>query len=137
MYTLSNLRALSVQELRSMYDNEEAEKKWLISQIRKEHAPKRTHTHTHPSYEIMVTKAIVDLNQRKGSSRYNIKRYILANYDMNEKVFNTQFNLQIRKLIEKGVLHQPLEGPNASFKITSEQKEKMKKREKPRKQARR
>lgn len=124
MYTHTNLQTLSVEELRSMHDNEEAEKKWLISQIRKEHAPKQKKL-IHPSYEIMVTKAISDLKQRNGSSRAAIKKYILANYNVNEKLFGRQFTVQMRRLVERGVVHQPREGPNASFKITPEKKAQM------------
>ena len=118
MFTLSNLRTLSIEELRNQHNDKVAEKAWLVSQIyRKHNTKKKQDRYTHPTYEIMVTKAIRDLKQRKGSSRSAIKKYILSNYVVNEKTFNSQFRLQIRNLIDKGVLYQPGGHSNSPLKV--------------------
>ncbi|KAI8971786.1 linker histone H1 and H5 family-domain-containing protein [Mycotypha africana] len=54
----------------------------------------------HPSYENMITAAILNLKERKGSSRPAIKKYILANYKMNP---GNQFDYQISNAIRRGV----------------------------------
>merc|ERR1712176_1063705 len=83
----------------------------------------RNMSKTHPTYEIMVCKAIADLKQRNGSSRIAIKKYIDANYDVTN--LDVQFRIQIKKLLAKGVVFQPKPGANSSFKITPEQKAKL------------
>jgi len=55
----------------------------------------------HPSYEVMIKKAITELHDRKGASRPAIKKYILANYTVPER-FTTSFNTQLRRLVANG-----------------------------------
>lgn len=72
----------------------------------------------------MICKAILDLKERNGSSRSAIKKYLAANYTLPEN-FGVTFNLQLKKLVAKGVLVQP-KGPSGTVKISPEEKEKLK-----------
>ena len=42
-----------------------------------------TATVAKPTYSAMVTKAIVELKEKKGSSRSSIMKYLIANYKVN------------------------------------------------------
>lgn len=59
---------------------------------------------THPSYEIMIAKAIQELKERKGPSLVAIKKYIRANYRVKYHTFDAQFRVQVRNLVKKGAL---------------------------------
>lgn len=52
--------------------------------------------------------AIIELKERKGSSRQALKKYLLANYDLTANShFDSQFNNAIKRGVSKGVFSQP------------------------------
>lgn len=127
MYTKAHLRTLSTPQLRKLFANEPAERAWLVDQIYARSAPKKTHKH--PTYEVMITKALLGLKQRNGSSRHAVKAYIMANYDVTEKGMKTQFNQQVRRLVERGVIAFA-SGPSSTMKITPEHRDALNKKTK-------
>lgn len=57
----------------------------------------------HPSYKVMVAKAIQESKNHKGeASRQAIKKYILANYKVDASKFDGIFKVQFKKLLTKG-----------------------------------
>ena len=57
----------------------------------------------HPPYGEMITKAIVALADKKGSSKIAIKKYILANFKIEDnKATNTQLNLALKRGVAGG-----------------------------------
>ena len=59
----------------------------------------------HPAYAEMIAKAIVALADKKGSSKVAIKKYILANFKVEDtKATNTQLNLALKRGVAGGKL---------------------------------
>lgn len=59
---------------------------------------------SHPPYIDMIKQAIKSLNERKGSSRQAIFKYITANFSLDSKTVSLYGNLAIRKALDTGVL---------------------------------
>lgn len=74
----------------------------------------------HPSYEVMVAKAIKDIKDRKGASRQAIKRYIEANFRVPDR-FDSVFRTQLNRLINNGKI---LQVNSQRFKLSDELKNK-------------
>ncbi|CAG8628431.1 1280_t:CDS:2 [Acaulospora morrowiae] len=78
-------------------------------------------TPSHPRYEDMITEAIMNLKERKGSSRQAIKKYIVNNYNLPD---NGRTNFGLRNAISKGVENGVFTYPNdskASVKLTKKE----------------
>ena len=60
----------------------------------------------HPKYPEMIAAAVGSLNERGGSSRLAIFKYIVANYNFgkNETVVNTHLKMALRSGVEDGSL---------------------------------
>ena len=59
----------------------------------------------HPPYAEMIAKAIVGLGDKKGSSKVAIKKYILANFKVEDtKAANTQLNIALKRGVAGGKL---------------------------------
>ena len=59
----------------------------------------------HPAYAEMIAKAIVGIADKKGSSKAAIKKYILANFKVEDnKMANTNLNLALKKGVAGGKL---------------------------------
>lgn len=93
-----------------------------------------------PNYAVMITDAIRDLKDAKGSSKIAIKKYIEKHYDVQNENFNTALKNALRRLVETDVLvgQYKLTG---KFKINKEfamrqQQERMIKEKKPKKKMR-
>lgn len=71
----------------------------------------------HPSWYVMISKSIKDMKDRRGSSRYAIKKYILANWNVNKNTFNYVFRNAINKLVTNGQIIDVSEGKMVRFKI--------------------
>ena len=74
----------------------------------------------HPKYSEMVGKAISALNERGGSSRQAILKYILANFNVgaDAKTVNTHLKLSLRSGVKNKSLKQSKgTGASGSFKI--------------------
>merc|ERR550519_2279652 len=57
-----------------------------------------------PTYAKMVTEAILGLNERKGSSRHAILKYMLAKYKVDAAVAQPRLNKTLKKMVESGDL---------------------------------
>jgi hypothetical protein len=84
--------------------------------------------HTHPSYKEMITAAIFDdAKWQKGSSRDSIKKYIVANYDIDEKALKVHLARALRTMKEDGPDGYPaIEQVKGSFKLSPEWKDEWK-----------
>ena len=86
----------------------------------------------HPKYTEMVEEAIKFFNEKGGSSRQAITKYIKGKHQVGENA-NTQIKLALVKSVSKGRLVQTKgAGASGSFKISKELKEEQKKEEKKR-----
>ncbi|ORY50118.1 hypothetical protein LY90DRAFT_670753 [Neocallimastix californiae] len=79
----------------------------------------------HPPYREMISAAIVNLKERNGSSRQAIKKYIYANYKVNNNA-DVLIRNTIKNCVEKGIFIQPkgTSGPLKLAKKPIEKKEK-------------
>ena len=79
---------------------------------------------SHPPYGEMIAKAIVGLADKKGSSKVAIKKYILANFKVEDnKVTNTQLNLALKRGVAGGKLI-TAKGHAGTFKAAKAEKPK-------------
>ncbi|KAG7172583.1 Histone H1.0-like [Homarus americanus] len=75
-------------------------------------------TASHPKYSAMIAAAIAALNERSGSSRQAILKYIVATYKVEEKVASTQLKLALKRGVTSGALKQVKgAGASGSFRI--------------------
>eukprot|EP00003_Mantamonas_plastica_P022741 TRINITY_DN3928_c0_g1_i2.p2 TRINITY_DN3928_c0_g1~~TRINITY_DN3928_c0_g1_i2.p2 ORF type:complete len:158 (+),score=59.07 TRINITY_DN3928_c0_g1_i2:194-667(+) len=72
---------------------------------------------THPTYQVMVTQAILALKDRTGSSNIAIQKYLEANFRLPDN-YKTHLRTQLRRLVEKGTLVKV----KASYKLSPEAK---------------
>lgn len=80
----------------------------------------------HASYKDMIKDAILNLKERNGSSRQAIKKYVLANNNINASstnVFDSQFNRSIRAGVDSGDFTQP-KGPSGPVKLAKKEPKK-------------
>lgn len=84
---------------------------------------------SHPTFFVMISKAIAETKSRKGASRPAILNYIEANYDVDKKSLPAQLRTQIRRLVEADMLIQN----GQSFKVSEAGKAKLKAASKPKK----
>ena len=81
----------------------------------------------HPKYIDMITAAVRALNERGGSSRQAITKWILANHKISETSAGTHIKLALKRGVANGTLiHTKGLGASGSFKV-------VKKVEKPKK----
>ncbi|EDV28312.1 Histone H1.0 [Trichoplax sp. H2] len=81
----------------------------------------------HPKYIEMISAAIRALNERSGSSRQAISKWITANYKISETSASTHIKLALKRGVTSGTLiHTKGLGASGSFKL-------VKKVEKPKK----
>ncbi|XP_060065536.1 late histone H1-like [Ylistrum balloti] len=88
--------------------------------VKKASKPKKPATH--PTYSEMVRAAITAMKERGGSSRQKIKKYISANYKVNEDKLSSGVKLAIKK----GVASKSLVQVKGSFKLAAGEKTKTK-----------
>ncbi|RDA85015.1 hypothetical protein CP532_2061 [Ophiocordyceps camponoti-leonardi (nom. inval.)] len=79
---------------------------------------------THASYQDMITDAIVNLKDRNGSSRPQLKKYVKANNQLNvsDNMFDALFNKALKNGVEKGIFAQP-KGPSGGTKLAKKKVE--------------
>ncbi|XP_075242499.1 histone 24-like [Convolutriloba macropyga] len=90
---------------------------------------------SHPTYSAMIKKAIKELNEKGGSSKVAIEKYINANYKLSGNVSNL-VRLALRRMItKKELVHASSKstGANGSFKLPA--KEPAAKKSSPKKKA--
>ena len=109
--------------LKQELSNAKIKYKVIEAQIK---VPQGTKTKTaeklHPSYEIMISKAIKEIKDRKGASRQAIKKYIQANWRVSSG-YDTVFRTQINRLADEGKL---LRINSQRFRLSDELKKKYK-----------
>ena len=89
----------------------------------------------HPAFAVMIAKAIVGLADKKGSSKVAIKKYILANFKVEDtKATNTQLNLALKRGVAGGKLV-TAKGHAGHFKATKAEKPKKVVKKSPKKAA--
>merc|ERR1712000_436372 len=74
---------------------------------------------THPTYQDMITDAIVTLKERNGSSRQSLKKYVKQNnpsITATDNMFDALFNRALKAGVDKGVFEQP-KGPSGGTKL--------------------
>ena len=70
------------------------------------------------NYSEMVSSAITALKNRKGSSKYAILKYIVANYEVDKAHASTLVNTTLKRGVKEDVLHQVTgTGANGLFKL--------------------
>ena len=73
----------------------------------------------HPPYNVMVMTAISELNQRGGSSRQAIAKYISENYDEITERFEVHVKMALKRLLKKRlIVHTKGTGAVGSFTIS-------------------
>lgn len=83
---------------------------------KREKKPKKTPEH--PKYSDMITAALEALNDRSGSSRQALIKYIVANYKIEESKASNQLRLALKRLVSSGTLKQVKgAGASGSFKL--------------------
>eukprot|EP00092_Neocalanus_flemingeri_P041037 GFUD01044683.1.p1 GENE.GFUD01044683.1~~GFUD01044683.1.p1 ORF type:complete len:248 (+),score=60.80 GFUD01044683.1:64-807(+) len=86
-----------------------------------------------PPYSAMVTKAIIELKEKKGSSRHSILQYMLENFEVEKSAAQPLLNRAIKKMSTAGKLVPgALPGRNGagSFKLSAEETKSIKQAEK-------
>nr|XP_039255744.1 histone H1-delta-like [Styela clava] len=71
---------------------------------------------THPGYKEMIIAAIKSQEEKKGSSRVFIRKYIEENFDVKQQGFTTHLNRNLKKLINSEFLFHPKTSPGC-YKI--------------------
>ncbi|TPX46155.1 hypothetical protein SeLEV6574_g03368 [Synchytrium endobioticum] len=79
----------------------------------------KKHVAVPPPLKKMVEEAIIALNERNGSSRQVVKKYVLANYTIkNDATTISNMNAAIRKGVGEGVFAQP-KGSSGPIKLVT------------------
>lgn len=109
------------------------QQKVVSSNVTKEaEAAKIKKTTTHPKFIEMIQAGIKHLNEKTGSSRIALMKYIVTTYSLDEKMAKTHLRLALIKGVKDGVLKQVKGvGSNGSFKLVTVSKPQVKKVSKP------
>lgn len=84
----------------------------------KKTSPKTDKASSHPKFIEMVNEAIQKLNEKNGSSRQAILKYILATFPVDEKSANQYLKVTLKNGVKAGLLNQSKGvGASGSFKI--------------------
>ncbi|CAF1920219.1 unnamed protein product [Rotaria magnacalcarata] len=96
---------------------------------------KSTHTATHPKYSEMIKAALKALNDRGGSSRAAILKFVLANYSLDPAQANQHLKLALKNGVKAKYFKQTKgNGASGSFKLAAKTETKpAKKATKPKK----
>jgi hypothetical protein len=73
----------------------------------------------------MIMEAVINLNEKEGSSLNAIRKYILHHYDIKNQ-HKASFNSLTLKAVNKAVASNELEKIKHSFRLTAAEKEKRK-----------
>jgi len=77
----------------------------------------------HPKYSEMIKKALTALNDRGGSSKHAILKYIMANYHIDQANSNNHLRYALKAGLKSGTLKQAKGiGAAGSFKLGAEKK---------------
>jgi VIT1/CCC1 family predicted Fe2+/Mn2+ transporter len=78
-----------------------------------------------PTYSAMVLEAVIDLNEKEGSSMNAIRKYILAHYDFHNQQKASFHNLTL-KAANRAVASGELERIKHSFALSAKERERRK-----------
>ena len=79
---------------------------------------------THPKFSDMIAEGIKKLNERSGSSRQALAKFIIATYSLDEKMVNKHVKLALNAGIKANTLKQVSgNGASGSFKLGEAAKE--------------
>ena len=68
-------------------------------------APKKQPSQVHPTYSEMVARAILDMKERKGSSRLAITRHVASSFKLsNPDAIQRSVNAALKKMTAAGIL---------------------------------
>lgn len=107
---------------------------FLIRNKRKmtESKSKSKTTATHPKFSVMIREALTHLNDRNGSSKAAILKYILTNYKVNYATVNQHLKMSLRAGTKNQTLKQTKGiGASGSFKLATKTTTNEKKKKKP------
>jgi hypothetical protein len=88
-----------------------------------------------PTYSAMVMEAVVNLNEREGSSLQAIRKYILQNYEGIRQHQTASFHNLTLKAVNKAVALNELEKFKHSFRLSQAEKDRRKEAERKAQQA--
>ncbi|RNA08903.1 histone H1-delta-like [Brachionus plicatilis] len=86
--------------------------------IKEQKKPQVKKQSTHPKFIEMIQAGLKQLNERTGSSRVALMKYIVATYHLDEKMAKTHLKMALIRGVKDGVLKQVKgSGSNGSFKL--------------------
>lgn len=91
-----------------------------VSQVKKvkSSVSKISNKPSHPKFIEMIVEGLKTLNERNGSSRQALFKFIMCNYQLDEKVAQVHLKMAIKNGVKNGSLKQLKGiGSNGSFKI--------------------
>lgn len=88
-------------------------------------ADKINKSNKNPTYSVMVLEAVINLNEKEGSSLNAVRKYILAHYNI-QKQQVASFNNLTLKAVNKAVASNELEKIKHSFRLTASERERRK-----------
>jgi histone H1/5 len=75
---------------------------------------------SHPSFFEMISEALKSLNERNGSSRQALLKFIISNYKVDGKTGNQHLKLALKNAVKAGTLKQMKGiGASGSFKLVN------------------
>lgn len=81
---------------------------------------KSSHVSSHPKYSEMIKTALKALNERSGSSRAAILKFVLANYSLDPAQANQHLKLALKNGVKSKLLKQTKgNGASGSFKLAA------------------
>ncbi|CAF0765746.1 unnamed protein product [Brachionus calyciflorus] len=86
--------------------------------VKKTTVQKSSNKPSHPKFIDMIVEALKSLNERSGSSRQALLKFIISKYQLDEKVANVHVKLCLKNGVKNGSLKQLKGvGSNGSFKV--------------------
>ena len=99
---------------------QEATKSPKVAKVVKKAAPKKAASAqpSHPTFLEMIKAGLKQLNERSGSSRIALLKYIVATHKLDEKTANVHLKMALKRGVKDGSLKQVKGvGSNGSFKL--------------------
>ena len=106
---------------------------WLVPDYIKKMSANISKSSNHPTYLKMISAAITNLNDRSGSSRQAIAKYVCENYKIDAQEAAPHLRRALKKGLEDGVFKTAKESGkgSGSYKIVKNKKKPAAKKAKP------
>ena len=106
---------------------------WLVPDYIKKMSANISKSSNHPTYLEMISAAITNLNDRSGSSRQAITKYVCENYKIDAQEAAPHLRRALKKGLEDGVFKTAKESGkgSGSYKIVKNKKKPAAKKAKP------